>query len=137
MYEFAALIIVLLIVFIYFCSLNAPSQQILLTSAKNNKSEYINKLMRQALRYFVASKQDNNPVIKMLHSNYAVGYIESLGLISTQMEIFHITGVDIKKLGDEATQEQDKALMELVKVCPNILSGMNSSIYQSFVKKLA
>ena len=44
-------------------------------------------LLRQSGRWFVASQQDNSPLISLLHSIYGLGYFMALKEISTENTI--------------------------------------------------
>jgi hypothetical protein len=96
------------------------------------KKQFIENLIRQVYRWHIASTQDENPIIKMLHSNYAVGFIEALKEIASGDEIKKITGLNIFELEKEAIAEQDKALAMFVKTCPQLIPP--SKAYQSYIK---
>jgi hypothetical protein len=85
------------------------------------KKQAIRSLIRQVYRWHIASTQDANPIVKMLHSNYATGYIGALRSIATENEILLTTGLSIVNLEAEVTTEQDKALAMFAKQCPEIL----------------
>ena len=56
---------------------------------KDNKNmdEEIKTLVRQAARWSSAAKQDENPMIAVLHSNYGAGFLWALKDIATQEQI--------------------------------------------------
>ncbi len=100
------------------------------SSEKNN----IEALVRQIHRWHIASTQDNNPVIAMLHSNYAIGYIGALRSIATESEIYAVTKLDINLLETEATHQQDATLAKMAKVCPNALPK-GSPAYNEYLQR--
>ena len=58
-----------------------------------NMDEEIKTLVRQAARWSSAAKQDKNPMIAVLHSNYGAGFLWALKDIATQDQIEKATGI--------------------------------------------
>jgi hypothetical protein len=77
-------------------------------------------LYRQAARYAVASSQDEAPVIKVLHANYAMGYLMAIKDIVTASEFKMATGKDLMNFEQEIARIQDGATLSLVEICPNL-----------------
>lgn len=88
-------------------------------TSDDSKKETIKTLVRQASRWSIAAKQDNNPMISVLHANYGAGYLWALRDIATDDEIYNATSIDILKFRDEITRIQDDSTRNLAKVCPN------------------
>lgn len=92
--------------------------------SENNRSqsddfnEKIKTLVRQSARWTIASEQDENPYIAMLHANYGAGYIFALRSIATDAQIKNATGLDVIKLEREITKVQDMSFVKLARVCP-------------------
>ena len=65
---------------------------------KNSATELlhsnINTLLRQTARWATAAKQDENPLIAVLHSNYGAGYLWALKDIATGEQIKAASNVD-------------------------------------------
>jgi len=128
--EIILLILLILLIYLY------PIYQIhthINETINNKQYENINALIRQVYRWHIASTQDNNPVIALLHSNYAVGYLGALRSISTDNEIKKITNLDINLLEKEATMQQDKSIAKLAKLCPKSIPA--SGAYYEYVKE--
>lgn len=106
--------------------------------SKNVQSNNIKKLMRQVYRWYIASIQDNNPVIAMLHINYAVGYLSALMEISSEDEIYKVSGLNIRELQKEVTKQQDKSLLAVFENCPDNLKDLigETNIYGEYLNKL-
>lgn len=81
-------------------------------------NEKIKILVRQSARWTIASEQDENPYIAMLHANYGAGYIFALRSIATDAQIKEATGLDVVKLEQEITKVQDMSFVKLARVCP-------------------
>jgi hypothetical protein len=77
-------------------------------------------LYRQAARYAVASTQDEAPVIKVLHANYAMGYLMAIKDIVTASEFKMATGKDLLNFEQEIARIQDSATLSLVEICPEL-----------------
>jgi hypothetical protein len=82
-------------------------------------------LLRQAARWSLASIQDMNPFIAVLHANYAAGYLWALKDIYTDLEIKNYTGIDMKEFILLIVKNQDIVSKRLVKVCPNFVPERN------------
>lgn len=90
----------------------------------NEKKEMIHKLIKQISRWASAAKQDNSPLISVLHANYGVGYLYAMQSIFTQKEIEVILGSEEirKDFEDEIINIQDYATKKAVKECPQYSS---------------
>ena len=86
----------------------------------SNNENILKILSRQAGRWSLASKQDKNPIISVLHSNYGAGYLWAIKDISTSEQLNKATGIDILKFEKEIVQIQDRAIKKLIKKCPNL-----------------
>src|SRR3990167_1087750 len=80
----------------------------------------VKTLMRQTLRWLVAARQDREPVIAVLHANYAAGYIAALRQVASDAEIQHFTGVEAIKLEASVIAAQDRATERLLAKCPQL-----------------
>lgn len=86
-----------------------------------SRDDEIRNLARQAFRWYVASTQDSNPMIKGLHADYAVAYADILKNMATKDEILRVTSIDIDEFMKSATHQQDAYLVEIAKRCPDLL----------------
>lgn len=84
------------------------------------KKDIVDTLSRQAHRWAVASKQDMNPVIKVLHANYAAGYLWALDDIASESEIEASIETSYKNFRHQITNIQEEAVKALLKECPQI-----------------
>lgn len=77
----------------------------------------VSVLYRQCARWAVAAEQDKNVIIRVLHANYATGYLWALkDIVST--DVFQkITGEDFLSLEKKVVKIQDTATQELVSIC--------------------
>ena len=80
--------------------------------------EEIKTLVRQAARWSSAAKQDKNPMIAVLHSNYGAGFLWALKDIATQDQIEKATGIKLLEFEKEVTDAQDGAIKKMITVCP-------------------
>lgn len=77
----------------------------------------VSVLYRQCARWAVAAEQDENVVIRVLHANYATGYLWALKDIVPTDTFFKITGEDFLSFEKKVVEIQDKATQTLVSVC--------------------
>jgi hypothetical protein len=102
------LIIVLFIAFLLYINNNT----------NNDLNKAVKTLTRQAARWATAAKQDQNPLIAILHANYGAGYLWAINDIVTSDQFNSITGLDYTQFKDEITQIQDDATRKMTAVCP-------------------
>lgn len=85
----------------------------------NKKFDDIIKiLVRQCSRWAIAAEQDNTPLIKTLHANYAAGYLWAIKDIASDEEIYHITGINMKDFTKNIVSIQDKSTLNIAQICP-------------------
>ncbi len=117
----APILLVLIFVFAYLLRTPQAPQEVI-----------AQRLFHQMSRWSTASKQDTNPIIKVLHANYGVGFMMALQTISGDEELGRMVGVDdIRKLFDEVQLIQSKATIELAKECPHITPDTDLAKYGS------
>lgn len=97
----------------------------------STKSDIINKLVRQAARWSIASTQDETPLISVLHANYGTGYLWALKDIATNEEISQATGIDVFKFESEIVKNQDQSTLKMINACPNFAP------YEGYLKYVA
>ncbi len=83
--------------------------------------DVIRQLIRQTSRWATASTQDQNPLIAVLHANYATGYLSALQEITRDSEIESAMGptFNIVKFNEEILSVQDKATQQMIGYCPD------------------
>jgi hypothetical protein len=81
----------------------------------------VRTLYRQSARYVVASLQDESEVIRVLHANYAMGYLLAIKDITTDSEFERITGVRLADFEHKIVAAQDIATGLLVKQRPELM----------------
>lgn len=86
----------------------------------NFKRKAIQSLVRQASRWAVASRQDNNAIVQLLHANYGAGYLWALKDIASDTDIEKITKIEVSKFKDEIIKAQDSATKNVAGKCPDI-----------------
>ena len=81
----------------------------------------IRTLLRHAGRWAIAAVQDNEPAIRMLHANYAVGYMLALREVASDAQVLAVTGYDPFDLFQELLQIQDNAMHQAAAACPTMV----------------
>ena len=105
------LILLLVLVFIVFRTNNS--------SAPLGKQ--IRILYRQTARFAVASTQDDSPIFKTLHANYAMGYLMALKDLATTEEFARATGDNLMSFERKIAAIQDASTVNLVGDCPALI----------------
>ena len=94
------------------------------TKNKNNITNFdeaIRTLYRQCARWAVASIQDDSEIIRLLHANYAAGYLWAIKDIVSTEDFFRITGVKFLDLESKIVAIQDEATFKLVNKCGKLV----------------
>lgn len=84
-------------------------------------TEALQTLARQAARWATAAQQDQNPLIRVLHANYAMAYVTALRQIAHDQLISAETGIDPRWLETEIGKIQDSAVRALAKTIPHMM----------------
>jgi hypothetical protein len=95
-------------------------------------SNYVEVLTRQASRWAVAAEQDQNPIIALLHANYAAGYLWALTDVASENEISKYVG-DVSKFKKYITKIQDESVRNLTNKCPNLIPKNERSRFLSTI----
>lgn len=82
------------------------------------KKEVIKILLTQALRYYNAAKQDENPLIAVLHGNYQAAYLWALNDIATTEEIEAVAEVPYNFIKKHVQDVQHEVTNKMSKICP-------------------
>lgn len=114
------LLIVLFIIGLSFIwpTLKNPNPALNPSPDLNTIETAVKTLTRQAARWSTAAKQDQNPLIAVLHANYGAGYLWAINDIVTSAQFNSITGLDYTKFRDEIVKIQDDATKKMAAVCP-------------------
>jgi hypothetical protein len=100
-----------------------------------NKKCYFEKsiqiLYRQCARWAAAAIQDNSTIIKLLHANYATGYLWAIKDIVSNQEFKRITGQDFIEFENEIIKVQDSATKQLVETCQPLIFSENPILYKA------
>lgn len=122
-------IVILLIIVLVFVALRIEP-----TNA--DKGKQIRILYRQTARYAVASLQDDSPVVKSLHANYAMGYLMALKDLTTTGEFERATGDNIVSFERKITGIQDASTVNLVGDCPDLIPEQDPGLLRAMYIKI-
>lgn len=88
-------------------------------------------LYRQTARYAVASLQDDSPVVKSLHANYAMGYLMALKDLATTEEFSRATGDNLLTFERKIASIQDSSTVNLVEGCPELVPEQDPGLLRA------
>ena len=77
-------------------------------------------LSEQASRWHVMSKQDSNPLISLMHADYAVAYGNILQSLAPEEDIQRITGTKISEFNYLLNEDQKAAVQRVSDVCSSL-----------------
>ncbi len=96
------------------------------TTTKNNTIDNaVDILTRQCARWAVASQQDTNAIVAVLHANYGVGYLGAIQDTTSNDDFNRITGLDFQEFQKHIVGIQDDATKKLVSQCPQLASSFD------------
>ena len=98
---------------------------VLLVPQRSDSNKQIRVLYRQTARYAVASLQDESPVIKTLHANYAMGYLMALKDLATTDQFARATGDNLLSFERKIAAIQDASTVNLVGDCPDLIPDVD------------
>ena len=99
--------------------------QLLKYSKPRRQEDVIKTIIRGSARWASASLQDKSPVIAVLHSNYAAGYLWALKDAFSDMDIQKASGIDMVEFQKKITDVQDKSTLLMIKSCPEYASNID------------
>ena len=88
-------------------------------------------LYRQTARYAVASLQDDSPVVKSLHANYAMGYLMALKDLATTEQFSRATGDNLLSFERKIAGIQDASTVNLVGDCPDLVPNEDPGLLRA------
>jgi hypothetical protein len=106
-------------------------QQITKNQKPCNFDNAIRIIYRQSARWAAAAIQDDSTLIKVLHANYAAGYLWALKDIVSTSHFQHITGQNFLEFENEIVKIQDSATKQLIETCQPLLFADNPVLYKA------
>ena len=104
---------------------------VLLVPQRSDSNKQIRILYRQTARYAVASLQDESPVIKTLHANYAMGYLMALKDLATTDQFARATGDNLLSFERKIAAIQDASTVNLVGDCPDLIPDVDPALLRA------
>jgi hypothetical protein len=106
---------------------------VLLRTSSNSVplDKQIRILYRQTARYAVASLQDDSPVVKSLHANYAMGYLMALKDLATNEQFARATNDNLLSFERKIAGIQDASTVNLVGDCPDLIPNEDPGLLRA------
>ena len=89
---------------------------------QKTQTQLVRRLLQQATRFHTIAQQDQNPLISLMHANYAVAY----GNVARSVaEKYHLRGSDVAETIYFLEETQQQAMQKINRECPQVkLDGM-------------
>lgn len=84
-------------------------------------NDAIRALLRQAARYAIAAEQDINPLIAVLHADYAAGMVYAIQAAWPEWQFREATGLAFRAVLGEVIRIQDAAHRKMAAACPAVV----------------
>ena len=104
---------------------------IVIAPQRSDSDRQIRILYRQTARYAVASLQDDSPVVKTLHANYAMGYLMALKDLATTEQFARATGDNLLSFERKIAGIQDASTVNLVGECPDLMPDVDPGLLRA------
>lgn len=80
----------------------------------------IKSMIEHAARWNAMAQQDSNPVMQLIHCNYALAYAQATRVIASDRDIENITGIDVHELMEYLQQCQAFTVNNINQQCPQV-----------------
>ena len=80
----------------------------------------MNRIVQQANKWHTTSKQDGEPILQLIHSNYALAYANVARALASDETIQQMSGVKLGGLIHYLEEDQQKALQKVMAQCPDV-----------------
>lgn len=116
--SFIIIILIIGIWFFVYSLIAAFANNIDKSVGATDKEMVIKVLMRQCARWAVAARNDMNPMIAVMHANYAAGYLWALNDIVNSSDIEAVMDISYIDFKQEIVATQDYATKKMAYACP-------------------
>lgn len=93
----------------------------------------LEKSKRQALQLYQMSVQDSNPLIALIHVNYALAYLHTIRAYGTPEEITNLLSMNVQETIEVLEDVQQKAIATISQKCPNIKTDSGLTITSGWI----
>lgn len=90
------------------------------SSASKPVLRRIKSVVAQCVRWNSMAQQDTNPLMQLVHCNYALANAQAARLLFSDRDIEQVTGLDIHELVNYLDECQAYAIKNIGQNCPNI-----------------
>ena len=80
----------------------------------------VGRLVQDGVRWGAVAEQDTNPLLSLIHSTYALSYINVARMMVGDQDIENITNMHAGELHKELQDKQDRVLRRLYKKYPKL-----------------
>lgn len=120
-----------MIKYFYFIILILCIYIFILYNKQCNFDNAIRIMYRQSARWAAAAIQDDSIIIKVLHSNYAAGYLWAIKDVVSTSDFKRITGQEFLEFENEIVKIQDSSTKELIEKCKPLIFVENPILYKA------
>jgi len=97
-------------------------------SGENNSysNEFIKqccKLVKQAVYWHNLARQDQNQLLALLHSTYALSYARIAKTLGKPETISRVTKINIEQFIQKLEKDQEEYVNTIIQICPSINPG--------------
>ena len=80
----------------------------------------LQNLIQQSTRWSSVAAQDQNPVVALMHVNYAIGFLKAARRLAPDSDIAKITGSNVMELHYIMESQQADLISRISEKCPDL-----------------
>lgn len=109
--------------------------QFLKNPETSDTSSIVKRLFQTSAQWNTTSVQDSNAILSLMHSNYAMAYLNVARSLATDAQIERWTKSHVDEVVSTYQDTQSKSIQVLNHMCPNTMPAGLSAVYTGWMTK--
>lgn len=101
----------------------------------SDTSSIVKRLFQTSAQWNTTSVQDSNAILSLMHSNYAMAYLNVARSMATDAQIERWTKSHLDEVVSTYQDTQSKSIQVLNHMCPNTMPAGLSAVYTGWMTK--
>lgn len=90
-------------------------------------------LVKEAARWSAVAEQDTNGMLRVLHTTYAVAYLNASRNFADDKELEKLSGVRVGELQAQVQAQQQAAIQKVGAACPGVVPQGAQALYTGWL----
>lgn len=131
--KYAKYALIVIVVFVFIAALSKWTGPSADAPSDAKFSGKMKRLVKEAARWSTVSEQDSNPMMRMLHSTYAVAYVNVARMMADDKDIEKMAHVRIDELTSQVRKRQQQAVQAIGTHCPSVVPEGQYALYTGWL----